>query len=78
VNSLAGRYARWIKRFYGVSAKYLPKYMNWVIPPEKIKHSLQSVADLARIVCSNHGAVLRYRGISDDYLEKLEPQFSKT
>jgi len=36
VDSLANRYERWIKRFYGVSTKYLPQYQNWFISLEKI------------------------------------------
>ncbi len=74
LNSIASsRYARWIIRFNGVSAKYLPQYPNWFIPPERVKDSLQPVEDLSRTVCSNHGAVLRYRRISDEYLAMLEP-----
>jgi hypothetical protein len=78
VNSLANRYERWIKRFYGVSTKYLQQYLNWFISLEKIRGSLQPVEEFAKTLCLNNEAIKRYRGISDVYLEMLIPHFYKT
>ena len=48
VNSIDNRYERWVKRFYGVSTKYLSQYLNWFVFLEKVKKSRTQTLDLAK------------------------------
>jgi len=50
VNSIDNRYERWVKRFYGVSTKYLSQYLNWFVFLEKVKKSTTQTLDLAKNV----------------------------
>lgn len=76
VNSMDNLYERWIKRFYGVSTKYLNQYLNWFVFLEKVKKSDNPINDLARNVTLNMSAISNYRDIENNYENLLIPQCS--
>jgi len=78
VNSLDNLYERWIKPFYGVATKYLPQYLNWFVFLEKVKKSVNPIADLARAVMANTNTLASFRGIEEDYLKLDIPHYLKT
>ena len=78
VNSIDNLYERWVKRFYGVSTKYLSQYLNWFVFLEKIKKSSTQTLDLAKNVAANAKAINTYRSIEDRYSDLGIPQLSKT
>jgi len=71
VNSIDNRYERWVKRFYGVSTKYLGNYLNWFVFLENIKKSLTPLSDLAKVVASNIDAVNNYQSVENRYAKLL-------
>lgn len=68
----------WVKRFYGVSTKYLSQYLNWFVFLEKVKKSSTQTLDLAKNVAANAKAINTYRSIEDRYSDLGIPQLSKT
>ncbi|WP_261376438.1 IS1595 family transposase [Gillisia sp. Hel_I_86] len=77
VNSRDNRYERWVKKFYGVSTKYLRGYLNWFVFLEKIKKSALQGLELARCVAKNIGAIKIYSSIERKYEKLIVPQLSK-
>lgn len=78
VNSLDNLYERWVKKFYGVSTKYLRGYLNWFVFLQKVKRSALPALELARCVVRNIGAMKAYGSIGRKYEELMIPQLSKT
>lgn len=78
VNSMDNLYERWIKKFYGVSTKYLKQYLNWFIFLEKVKKSSTQIQDLAKLVASDISSMKNYRSINRNYENLMLPQLSKT
>ena len=78
VNSLDNLYERWVKKFYGVSTKYLPQYLNWFVFIRKMKKSTDPVIDLVKVLVKSPIAISVFRGIESKYLELDIPQYSKT
>jgi transposase-like protein len=76
VNSIDNRYERWVKRFYGVSTKYLSQYLNWFVFLEKVKKSTTQTLDLARNVALDISAIKNYRLINDRYENLVIPHSS--
>jgi transposase-like protein len=78
VNSLDNLYERWVKRFYGVSTKYLPQYLNWFVFLEKMKKSVSPLSDIAKVITANVTAIKAFKEIENIYLELGIPHYSKT
>ena len=78
VNSLDNLYERWIKKFYGVSTKYLPQYLNWFIFLRKIKKTAKPIDDLAVAILKNLNAINIFRNIEEEYLKLGIPHYCKT
>jgi len=76
VNSIDNLYERWVKKFYGVSTKYLPQYLNWFVFIRKMKKSNEPIIDLVRVMIKNSSAINDFRNIEDRYLKLNIPQFS--
>ena len=76
VNSIDNRYERWVKRFYGVSTKYLSQYLNWFVFLEKVKKSRTQTLDLAKNVALDISAIKNYRLINNRYENLLIPHSS--
>ena len=76
VNSIDNRYERWVKRFYGVSTKYLSQYLNWFVFLEKVKKSRTQTLDLTKNVALNISAIKNYRLINNRYEDLLIPHSS--
>jgi hypothetical protein len=76
VNSIDNRYERWVKRFYGVSTKYLSQYLNWFVFLEKVKKSRTQTLDLAKNVALDISAIKNYRLINNRYEDLLIPHSS--
>lgn len=78
VNSIDNLYERWIKPFYGVSTRYLEKYLNWFMFLQKSKNKLNQVIDLAEIILRNKKAKFKYKQIDGIYELLINPHYSKT
>ncbi len=78
VNSIDNLYERWIRKFNGVSTKYLAQYLNWFVFLEKAKKSSTKALDLAKNVASDISSIKTYRSITRRYEDLLLPQLSKT
>ena len=78
VNSLDNLYERWVKRFYGVSTKYLPQYLNWFVLMRKMKDSLNPVKDIIKALLNEHNTISIFKEIENNYLKLNIPQFYKT
>jgi transposase-like protein len=78
VNSMDNLYERWVKKFYGVSTKYLNQYLNWFIFLEKVKKSSTQIQDLAKLVASDISSIKNYRSINKNYENLMLTQYSKT
>jgi len=78
VNSIDSLYEKWVKKFNGVSTKYLNQYLNWFVFLEKVKKSSTQTMDIATNVAANFMAIRTYRLIEDRYNELGIPQLSKT
>ncbi len=76
VNSIDNRYERWVKRFYGVSTKYLSQYLNWFVFLEKVKKSRTQTLDLAKNVALDISTIKNYRLINNRYENLLIPHSS--
>jgi len=76
VNSIDNRYERWVKRFYGVSTKYLSQYLNWFVFLEKVKKSTTQTLDLAKNVAIDISTIRNYRLINDRYENLFIPHSS--
>src|SRR5665811_856174 len=63
VNSIDNLYERWIRKFNGVSTKYLAQYLNWFVFLEKAKKSSTKALDLAKNVASDISSIKTYRSI---------------
>lgn len=70
-------YVRWIRKFNGVSAKYLAQFLNWFVFLEKAKKSSTKALDLAKNVASDISSIKPYRSITGRYKDLLIPQLSK-
>ena len=78
VNSMDNLYERWIKRFYGVSTKYLEQYLNWFVFLEKIKKSSNQISELSKNIANNMESIKNYGTIDSRYAKLFIPQLSKT
>lgn len=78
VNSMANLYERWVRRFNGVSTKYLGQYLNWFVFLEKTKKSSTQVLDLAKNMAMNISTIKNYREIENQYENLFVPHLSKT
>ena len=76
VNSMDNLYERWVKKFFGVSTKYLPQYLNWFVFLEKVKKSSTQIQDLAKLVASDISSIKNYRSINENYKNLTLPQSS--
>jgi transposase-like protein len=73
VNSIDSRLKKWIDyQFYGVSTKYLQKYLNWFKAKEKLKKSQEFLKDFTNKSLEDITARNRYQMISQSYLELLK------
>lgn len=73
INSLHNGVKKWIdNRFWGVSTKYLQKYMNWYRIKEKLKGSSNYIADLTKLSLIDTASNQRYRKITEEYLNLLQ------
>ena len=78
VNSIDNLYERWVRRFNGVSTKYLGQYLNWFVFLEKTKKSSTQVLDLAKNMAMNISSIKSYREIENQYEVLFNLQCSKT
>ncbi len=78
VNSLDNLFERWLKPFYGVATKYLPKYLNWFVYLQKMKKSTNPIGDYAKVIMTNIQAVIEYKNIKTKYEELDIPHYYKT
>lgn len=78
VNSLDNLLERWLKPFYGVATKYLPKYLNWFVYLQKIKKLKNPLNDYAKVIMTNVKAIIEYRKIEAKYQELNIPHYIKT
>jgi transposase-like protein len=76
VNSMDNLFERWVKKFYGVSTKYLTQYLNWFVFLQKVKKSSTQTHDLAKLVASDIFTIKNYRSINENYKNLLFPQYS--
>jgi len=73
VNSLHNGVKKWIEsRFWGVSTKYLQKYMNWYRMKEQLKDSVNYIAEFTKFSLIDTGSYARYRGIKDAHLKLMQ------
>lgn len=73
INSAHSHIKKWIEnRFYGVSAKYLQKYMNWFKLKEKLKSSKNIIEDFVIQTLHDDRAYRRFHNISEDYYKMLQ------
>jgi len=78
VNSLDNLYERWVKRFYGVSTKYLSQYLNWFVLIRKLKKSVSPIKDIVKAILSENNTIEIFREIENNYLKLNIPQLNKT
>ena len=72
INSLHNGIKKWIdNRFWGVSTKYLQKYMNWYRIKEQLKDSANYIADFTKLSMVDTTSNERYYRITEDYLKLL-------
>jgi len=70
VNSLHSHLKGWLSnRFYGVSTKYLQKYLNWFRIKQQLKKSKNFVKELAELSLNNITARENYEQTQQRYLE---------
>lgn len=74
VNSLDNLYERWVKKFYGISTKYLSQYLNWFVFIRKMKKSNEPIIDLIKVLIKNPMALNVFRDIENNYLKIGIPQ----
>jgi len=67
INSTDNLYERWVKRFNGVSTKYLEQYLNWFVFLEKIKKSSNQIMELSKNIDNNMKSVKNYGTIASRY-----------
>jgi len=73
INSLHNGVKKWIdNRFWGVSTKYLQKYMNWYRMKEQLKGSPDFLSEFAKLTMVDATASKRYRKIADQYSKLLQ------
>ena len=56
-NALDNLFERWVKRFYGVAAKYLSQYLNCFVFTKKLKHLTSPAIDLSKLIIGNTNAI---------------------
>lgn len=56
VNNMNSRLLNFLSSFRGVATKYLQNYLNWFLMLDKIRHSTQKIATLARVAMSGNRA----------------------
>lgn len=78
VNSIDNLYERWVKPFYGVSTRYLEKYLNWFIFLQKTKSKTNQAFELAKAILENKKARCIYLKTDEIYSKLIEPQYSIT
>ena len=78
VNSIDNLFERWVKPFYGISTKYLDKYLNWFMFLQRTKNKTNQVIDLAEIILRNKKAKFKYKETYRMYELLLNPQYSIT
>ena len=78
VNSLDSLYERWVKRFYGVSTKYLSQYLNWFVLIRKLKKSVSPIKDIVKAILNENNTIEIFREIENNYLKLNIPQLNKT
>ncbi|MCO5249780.1 MAG: IS1595 family transposase [Chitinophagales bacterium] len=78
VNSLDSRYEKWVKRFNGVSTKYLQGYLNWFVFLQKIRKSTIRAQELAKCVINNISALRTYSFIERKYIDLMKLHYIRT
>jgi len=78
VNSMDSLYERWVKRFYGISTKYLTQYLNWFVLIRKLKKSINPIQDIVKTLLRETNAKSIFRNIENEYLKLNIPQYYKT
>ena len=73
VNSIDSRLKKWIDyQFYGVSTKYLQKYLNWFKAKERLKESKEFLKDFTNKSLEDITTRNRYMMINQDYQKLLK------
>lgn len=72
INSIHNGMKKWIEnRFWGVSTKYLQKYMNWYRIKEQLKGSSKFLEDFTTLSLADTSSRERYLRIHEDYMRLL-------
>ncbi len=75
VNSLHSHLKKWLSnQFYGISTKYLQKYLNWFRIKQQLKKSKNFVKDFAELSLNNITARRNYEQTLEQYLEICDLQ----
>lgn len=73
INSLHNGVKKWIdNRFWGVSTKYLQKYMNWYRIKEQLRGSSNYTVDFTKLTLTDTTSNERYRRIGRDYFKLMQ------
>jgi len=68
VNSIDNRLKKWIEnRFWGVSTKYLQKYLNWFKIKERLKNSNEYLKEFSYKIIEDNSTWLRFKNIEKNY-----------
>lgn len=78
VNSIDSLYERWVKRFCGISTKYLTQYLNWFVLLRKMKESINPCKYIVKVILRDTNAISVFRNIENKYLDLNVPQYYKT
>lgn len=73
INSLHNGVKKWIdNKFWGVSTKYLQKYMNWYRIKEQLKGSIDYLSDFTKLTMLDTASIERYGEIKSEYLKLMQ------
>lgn len=73
INSTHSHLKNWIdKKFWGVSTKYLQKYMNWFRAKELLKGSTNFLEEFIKLTVVDDKAYCRYRNTTYDFYKLLQ------
>lgn len=78
LNSIDSLYGRWVKRFCGISTKYITQYLNWFVLIRKMKESINPCKHIVKAILRDTNAMSVFRNIENKYLDLNVPQYYET